>query len=289
MTACTRPALTIKRLTPGDAGPVIVIDFLRVSSTPRLSTMLAGEAHDHPVIAVDPVADLARCETFVPLGELAAGYADAVACAAPAAEATVVIGYCAAAALALRIAARLSGSGAVGCLSGQKSRVRTILAQPTWPDTTMIRADMAGFRADLGVTDGSPGDLAGDPGMILHRFERVLRADIRAMARVNGLDGSAAVTRALADLLDRYRAWLGFLLASRAALEQPWHPGVPVDVVAGTSGPAAVPWLGPGSYAVTRLPLPGEESLAAALLARSALAMVDSHRSAGPRALAPGG
>lgn len=265
MTACTPPALAVKRLTQGDAEPVIVIDFLRVSAAPRLSTMFAGEVCGHPVFAADPVADLARCAAIVPLAELAAGYADAFRATAPAAEAVVVVGYCAAAALALQVADRLAGSG----------RVRAILAQPTWPDAAMVSVNVAGFRADLGVTDGSPCDLDGDPGVILHRLEGVLRADMRAMARASGLDGSATVAKALADLLDRYRAWLGFLLASRAALERPWHPGVPVDVLAGTSGPAAVPWLGPGSYAVTRLALPGEERLAAALLARSALALVD--------------
>jgi hypothetical protein len=293
LTACISPALA--RLSSGDAEPVIVTDFLRVSSAPRLSTVLAGEARRHPVFAVDPVADLARCAAFVPLAELAAGYADTFAAAVPGAKKIVVVGYCAAAALALRIAARLAGSDAIGRLPGQKStigrapgqesRVRVILVQPTWPDTAMIGADMAGFRADLGVSDGSPGDLDGDPGVILHRFEQTLRADMRAMARTNGLDGSAAVGKALADLLDRYRAWLGFLLASRGALKRPWDPGVPVDVLAGTSSPATVPWLGPESYAVTRLALPDGEHLATALLARSALDLVDTR----PSAVAAGG
>jgi hypothetical protein len=294
MTARTRPALALKRLSGGGAEPVIVIDFLRGSSAPRLSTVLAEQAHGRPVFAADPIADLARCEAFVPLTALAAGYADAFRADAPAADQAVVIGYCAAAALALRLAARLAGLDAVGQLSGQKStvgqlsgqkstvgRVRVILTQPTWPDTAMIRTDIAGFRADIGVTDGPPGDLNGDPGVILHRLERVLRAEMRTMAKVNGLDGSAAVVKALADLLGRYRAWLGFLLATRGALERPWHPGVPVDVLTGTSGQATVPWLGPGSYTITRLALPDGEHLAAALLARSALALAGSRRPAG--------
>ncbi|HEV2450801.1 MAG TPA: hypothetical protein VGS62_02610 [Streptosporangiaceae bacterium] len=284
MTSDVRPVLVPEPLTSGDAEPVIVTDFLRFSGAPRLSHVLAGQAHGHPVFAVDPVADLARWETFVPLDELAAGYADAFSAAAPAAEGAVVIGYCAAGALALRIAARLTRSG----------RVLTILARPTWPDTAMIRASMASFRADLGTADGSPDDLAndltndldddlandltndldGDPAMILRRLERVLQADMRAMARTRGLDKSASAVEALDDLLGRYRVWLGFLLASRAALKPLWHPGVPVDVLTETSGPARVPWLEPGSYAVTRLSLPEDESLATTLLARSALTVM---------------
>jgi hypothetical protein len=93
----------------------------------------------------------------------------------------------------------------------------------------------------------------------------------------------------LADLLDRYHAWLAFLLASRAALAPPRRPGVPVDVLTGTSGVAAVPGLRPGSYPVTRLALPDDQRLAAALLARSSLALIGGQRPTGTLPSRPGG
>lgn len=236
-------------------------DFLRSSGTPRFSKLFSADNDGHPIYAVDPVTDLARSGAYAPLAELAAGYADAFLAANATPGRTVVIGYCSTAALSLRIAGRLAAA----------TDVLTVLARPMWPDADMIHSDFAEFRASLGVTDGPCPDLDGDPYVTLSRLEQVLHADLRAVARAHGLDESDST---VADLLARYRAWLGFLLTSRSALRRPWRGEVPLDVLADTADCTHVPWFERGSYQVTRLPLPDDELMAMANLAKSSLARI---------------
>jgi hypothetical protein len=263
VTPATRPRLVTERLNDGDAEPVIVADFVRFSGTPRFSAVLSSGDHRHPIYAVDPVTDLARSGAYLPLADLAAGYADEFLAANATPGRTVVIGYCTAAALALRIAGRL----------GATTDVLAVLVRPMWPDADMIRSDFAEFRAGMGAAEVPAPDLGGDPGATLRRLERVLEADLHAVARAHGLDESSS---ALPEMLARYRAWLGFLLTSRSAIEQSWRGELPLKVLTGAAGCTYVPWFDHGSYKVTRLSLPADEPLAAACLAGAALAQIQS-------------
>ncbi len=264
MTSSIRPCLVPERLTPGDAEPVIVADFLPFSSGKPLSQVISAHGEGHPVYRVDPVTDLACDGAYLSLAALAAGYTDAFLQAAAACDRTVVVGYCSAAALALRIAARLAGS----------RDVLAILVQPTWPDTTMIRSDLDRFRADLGAANGSRPDLDEDPSRALSQLGELLHADLRAMATAHGLDESGG---ALAELLARYRAWLGFLLACRDALREPWSQELSLNVLVDAAGNALVPWFESGSYQVTKLSSPDAEPVSGTKLARSVLAKIRNY------------
>jgi hypothetical protein len=264
MTPPNRTCLIPERLTPGDAEPVIVADFLRFSAGKPLSQLISARGEGHPVYRVDPVTDLARNGAYFSLAALAAGYADAFLQEAVACDRTMVVGYCSAAALALRIAAQLAGS----------RDVLAILVQPSWPDTTMIRSDFARFRADLGAANESCPDLEENPSRSLSQLGHLLHADLRAMATAHGLDESSS---ALAELLARYRAWLGFLLACRDALREPWSYKLSLNVLADAAGNALVPWFAPGSYQVTQLQPPDAEPVSGPDLARSVLAQIRNH------------
>jgi hypothetical protein len=262
VTSAVRPALIPECLAAGHAEPVIVADFLQFSARDRFSRVLSSNSHGHPVYAVDPVTDLVRSGTYVSLDELAAEYADAFLAANTGTGSAVVIGYCAAAALSLRIAELLA----------ERTEVLPILVRPAWPDTDMIRSDFGGMLADLGIADAPVPGLDGDPRLALGRLERILWPGVRALAAERGLDPSGAV---VAELVARYRGWLGFLLASRACAERPYGRLSPA-VIAGASDVPRVPWLDSGSYRLIRIQLPDDETAAAAELASCSLAQMSA-------------
>src|SRR4051812_26105566 len=84
--------------------PVLVLDFAATRGQDRLHAAIAAAAPDWPVSRIDPVRALARHDPPIAVPELAAELAGDW----PAAPRTpIVVGYCSAAGLALRLAGRL--------------------------------------------------------------------------------------------------------------------------------------------------------------------------------------
>lgn len=247
MTSAIRSSLAPVLLGPGAGEPVVVADFVRFSTAPRFSELVRAAAGDRPVWAIDPVTDLAQFHDYVPLEDLADGYAAALA-SEDLADGVTIMGFCAAAALALTLGERLAGAGPA----------QIVLATPMWADDAMIEADFAEFRADLHGSRWAPGPgqpvlphSGGTGPATLGDLIRVLRADLAEVAQAAGL---AETGSGITDLLGRYRAWLGFLLASQAAAGQrtaaPPATGPPVTVLCRPGERLAVPGLAPGSYQV---------------------------------------
>jgi hypothetical protein len=197
---CTVPVL--ERLTDGDAEPVFVADFQRMSSAPRFGELLNADDTGHPIYQADPVGYLAGCDDYWSLCDLAVLYANEFLSTETAPTAATIVGYCSAAALSLRIAE----------LVARSCEVHAILVRPTWPDDAMIGSEFARLRASLGTAQTGCLDLSGDSASTLRNMGELLSADLRAMIRARNLHEPSVTA---SGLLDRSLAWLGFLLASR--------------------------------------------------------------------------
>jgi hypothetical protein len=197
---CVGPVL--ERLTDGDAEPVFVADFQRMSSAPRFGELLNAAATGHPIYQADPVGYLTGCGDYWPLCDLAVLYADEFLSTESTAAAVTIVGYCSAADLSLRIAE----------LVARSCEVRAILVRPTWPDDAMIGSEFARLRHGLGTVEAEWPDLSGDSASTLRTMEELLSADLRAMIKERDLHEPSVTA---SGLLDRSVAWLGFLLASR--------------------------------------------------------------------------
>lgn len=265
----SRPALLVERLATGTAGSVLVADFQPFAAGPRLAERLADGSHRLAVYQLDPARDLAGLPDYLPLDELADGYAERFAelCTAGGSDrgsecgsavGSTVIGYCSAAALALRIAARLAAD----------RPVRVLLARPTWPDARLIGSILDSVRAELGGTGGAAPELTGEPPEVLAELVELLRAELRELARGHGLDPAG---RPLIELAERYRAWFGYLLAAQDALRRPWSAELELRVYADELEPAGVPWYEPAAYRRQLLALGQDEDAAAGRLADALL------------------
>jgi hypothetical protein len=270
MASSIRTGFTAHRLTAGRGGSVLVADFQPVSTLRRLGELLGDQGPDLAVCQLDPAQDLTCGAAPAPLDEMAAEYATSFQ-AVDSAPHTTVIGYCSAAALALRIADRLAPD----------RRVEVLLARPTWPDDELIGLVLAKIRSDLGAetssdTEASAGlDLSGTAAESLSAVEELLRADLRALAATHGLDPDSGPMR---ELLGRFRGWLGFLLTARSALRSPWVRGLSVHVCADVTDNAYVPWFEPGSYAVATARFSEDEAAAGAELALALLGRLGDRR-----------
>jgi hypothetical protein len=254
-------ASALEMLTAGDAEPVVVADFQRMSAAPRFAELLSAGDARRPVYRADPVGLLARRSGYWPLAELALCYADEFTSARPAQPSVTIVGYCSASGLSLRIAERIARS----------SRVRVMLVRPAWPDDDMIRTELARIRANLGAADtGCPDLAAGSPG-VLERMERLLRGDLRAMIAARQLHEPSVMA---SGLLERSTAWLSFLLACRDDVRAPWRGPLVPEVIADSDGDVLIPWIDPATYRVSRIALPAaaqaaDRSLADLVLARA--------------------
>ncbi len=252
------PTLKPERLSAGASGSVLVIDFQPLSTGPRLGQLLADAGLDLTVHQLDPARELSG-DGYLSLDELAEGYADAFLRADPA-PVTTVLGYCSAAALALRIADRLATGRAVS----------TMLLRPTWPDANLIGSLLAGVRAELGSATLPAPDVGGDPRAALGGLERQLHAELRALADAHSLDPAS---RPLVELLERYRGWFGYLLAAQDGLRTRWpaRPELNLQVYTDAADSAAVPWTEAGDYGCRLLDLPADEAAATGRLAQAVL------------------
>ena len=254
----------VEQLADGDAGPVLVADFEPFSPDPRLGELLAAAVSGRPVYQIDPVGALSGEQTYVPLPELAAGYAQEFLASAPAAGRVFVVSHCSAAALALHITDLLAGS----------REVTAILLQPSWPDDRLIRQLFAEFQDNLGAVGQPCPDLSGEPAGRIARMEAILREELAAVAASRGVTGASQV---FGELLSRYRAWLSFLLACRNDTPVTRRAGsAALKLFTTYSAGLVVPGLPPGSYEIERMRDQGHGNPGTATLARLALMEIAS-------------
>ncbi|HVB42692.1 MAG TPA: hypothetical protein VNF47_08310, partial [Streptosporangiaceae bacterium] len=143
--------------------------------------------------------------------------------------------------------------------------ISLVYARPTVPDAAAIATELSRIRANLGAA-GQPvasGTTASDPASALSAMISILDGDLKALAAASG---ACLLEDVIAELMDRYRAWLGFLLASR---DQPAGPpgGQMTARIAIADGDTIPPALMAPGLAVTRLPLAAAERAGAAALA----------------------
>jgi hypothetical protein len=234
--------LVLRQLAPGAAQPVLVADFQAFSSAPRLSHLVSNRTEDRPVYQVDPLGALSQNRSYISLAELAADAAELFARSQPADGPAFVIGYCSAAALAVRIAGLLAHS----------RETTAVLLRPSWPDIASIEVQFARLAANVGAGQLPCPDLDGDPDRCVRRMAGLLRAELEALVTSQGLDPSADT---FGELLLTYRSWLAFLVACRDDSRAGWTGGkAAVTVLTETPGDVAVPGLAAGQFAVCPLP-----------------------------------
>jgi hypothetical protein len=185
------------------------------------------------------------------MAALADGYAKTYAdTSAFAGRYPLIVGYCSAAILAMRVAERVGGSPEV------------VLVQPSWPTESQVRADFAAF---LGQWSGQAEATARLDGLaaeeLLDRMTAELEREVHGGAAERGLDTEAG-RELVRDLLDRYRAWLAFLLASAENIGTgSASPLSSLHLLGGSDDPLVLPWPQPGEPRTVRLPPGGNDLL----------------------------
>lgn len=283
MTSAIHSDLVPRQLTTGAGAPILVVDFVPLSAGASLSSLLGASSRGHPVYAIDPVSDLVVHQNYLSVADLASAYAAAFLNAEPGGSPgpagpaglsgttlphIFVIGYCSAAPLALHIARLLTST----------REISITLVRPSWPDATEIALEFAALRKGLGVVDPSSPNSDGDPEDAIADMTKILHGDLISMATEHGLDIASAV---LTELLNRYRAWLAFLVAGRQAEPMapaggpPPPPTPSIEVFTGTADDAIPPEFDVASCRITRLPILDQEPYATPELAELVLAQFD--------------
>ncbi len=259
-----RGDLIVKRLTTGQASPVLVADFQAFTSGPRLSELVSVKAEGRPVYQVDPLDFLSQDRPYLPQPDLADAVVGPFLRSEPADGRAFVVGYCSAAGLALRAAALIARS----------REVSVLLMRPSWPGDEMIQAQFASLIAGLGAPERPCPGLDGDPGNCVAAMEQVLRIELEALATSRGLGGSIDV---FLELLLTYRSWLAFLLACRndSTLAQAGG-AAPVTVLTDTTDGVTVPGLAPGAFRISPLPALDEDNPVTDEVAEIVVAQINS-------------
>ncbi|MEU9036331.1 hypothetical protein AB0D45_15695 [Streptomyces sp. NPDC048352] len=202
-----RPLVSLTTLRSGPADHAVVVDFIKFSGQPSAGDLVTTALADRSVLRADPVADLSDSRGWLPLGELAGEYARLIAALDP--TPSVLVGYCSGAPLALLIAGELAHEG---------TRVPVLLLAPRFPDRRQVLDDLAGIRRSIGAAGRPPGRppadlvLPQDPVAAVRYIGSVLSDDLAAAA-----EDDTAGTALTDDLVARYTAWLGYLLAAADA------------------------------------------------------------------------
>ncbi len=228
----------LRRLSPGDADPILVVDFQAMSMAPRLSEMLSERIPSRAVFQIDPIGVLSGQRLYVPLPKLAAACASELSSAGAAHGHVLVIGHCSAAPLALGVANLLAPARGV----------TAVLVNPTWPDDAHVAAKFTEFLGKFGPATRPAPDLDADPVQVVSAMEQVFKDEITALATSRGLSSSAG---AFSDLILWYRAWLAFLLAGRNDKRAAGRAAV--TVLSDSPSTLEVPGLSRDAYPVREL------------------------------------
>lgn len=232
----------LRRLSRGDADPILVADFQAMSMSPRLSEMLSERIQGRAVFQIDPIAVLSVDRLYVSMPELAAACVGEFLGSGAYHGHVRVIGHCSASPLALRVA---------GLLAATRS-VTAILVNPTWPDDDHVTAKFTEFLGKFGPAIRTPPDLTADPDLVMSKIEQMLLDEVAALAASQGLSGSAG---AFSDLILWYRAWLAFVLAGRNDTHVGLAAGrAAVTVLSDSPSTVTVPGRSEDAYLVRELP-----------------------------------
>lgn len=196
-----------------------------------VGSLLAAANHDHRVLGVNAVSDMASSMEYFPLAALASGYSSALG--ALGTTVGLIVGRCSGAALATRLAAAIADA------TGDRAPA-VVLISPIWPALSDVIDEFAEIRRSL-QPPGQPEHFSPsseDPRSLLSQFDLALRSDLAAMCDSEELNEEER-TIFLSELADMYRAWLGFLLAT--ADVGPVRPGGPLHIIAGGNGSRMFP------------------------------------------------
>ncbi|WP_171074416.1 hypothetical protein [Nonomuraea basaltis] len=196
---CLRPAVD-------GGGALLVVEFLGVEGGGTLAGDLAGGTADVGVYRLDPVSGMADSpdRSLPGIPALAEDYAAALSAAG--AGVFHVVGYCGGAALTTAIVSELAKLGAdVRCC---------VLLAPGFPGADEVQAEFDAILAKVGGGEGFVLPVGAAPAGTVQAMA-MARLDAGLAGLVDGLDLERDEAEVfMADLSDRYRAWLGFLLMS---------------------------------------------------------------------------
>ncbi|MFC9253521.1 hypothetical protein [Amycolatopsis thailandensis] len=194
---------SIEQVAGGARANVLSVSFTGVELGRDLDSLLAKETRGFALHRIDPLGDLTAASGYVSLPAMARGYAEQAAGLAPIA----VIGYCTAATLALALAEELAAAGDRAPL--------VVLLDPLRPTPASVARSFEDRRRAFGRTEPPVADVdcQGDPGTALSAMASQLALDATAFAADNEMDAEDA-DAITTELVARYRAWLGFLLAT---------------------------------------------------------------------------
>jgi hypothetical protein len=182
-----------------DHAAVVVVDFAATRRQDRLHAAIVAAAPRLPVSRVDPVRALATRERLVPLAQLGA---DVAAAWSTSPRPPIVVGYCSAACLALRVADTLGAPA--------------VLVRPALPAPELVAAEFAECVRALGGT-AKPWPTLTGPKLI--QWLRAELEDVADAFAVRMLNGDGRISRQLGR---HYAGWLSFLLSTADAAATPW-------------------------------------------------------------------
>jgi hypothetical protein len=258
----------LQKLVPArpDQPAIIVVDFALFSSGPTLGSVLAEAIPGYGVFRVDAVSDLAGQPNYVPMEDIAHGYAKSLEDLQV--PIGIVAGYCSGAGLATHISAAFTSE------TGRRPPVA--LVTPTWISEPEVREEFASLRKQInGAADLVPEPWpTGDERELMTWLGGVLRADLNALCDTE--DADEAEREAIAgQLADRYAAWLGFLLATSRS--EPERPEGVVRIFLEEGDVTAQPGALAG-VDITRIPLGSESLLTAGDLSERILELLELER-----------
>jgi hypothetical protein len=249
----------VQILAKGDASAVAVVDFAEFTSRGTLAELICRDLPGHTVLRIDAVTaydadDLAVDQ--LSLDELARACARELRQDAP----SLVVGYCSASSLAVRIAAELAGPGAAPAV---------VLVEPTWLTPVHIRGELKSVRASLHASDEYTGPI--DAASL----SALLRADAtRELTRQGLPDEEVEMCAEL--LVARYDTWFGFLLMTLRDTEIPvgrQYDG-PVTLLRGQADDPAVEHHDAENFPVLWLPIASADVLRSEATSSAILATI---------------
>jgi hypothetical protein len=219
----TTPAWTPAVVSEDGDRTVLVVDFSRPSSGRDAVDVVAAALPGSRILRVDAVASLERDPGPVDLDAMAARIADG--CDRAGCSPDLVVGYCNASPLAMRVAEGPRGEP-----------VPLVLLTPGFPGWAHVEGDLAEILTIIGAGATPPVAVPHDPDAARAYVEdRIDAAMAAAVAEMQLGEGEASVLTG--ELGGRYKAWIGYLISALtgdavaittdvAVLEmpEPWAP-----------------------------------------------------------------